>query len=146
MELVVKHFNELNTKELFDIYKLRVSVFVVEQNCPYQEIDDTDLVSYHMYYKDKDGIKAYLRIVPKNVTMEDVSIGRVISMDRRKGLGSKLLNEGINFIKNKFYVNKIGIEAQVYAKTFYELQGFKQISDEFLIDDIPHIKMLYEAL
>lgn len=146
MELVVKHFNELNTKELFDIYKLRVSVFVVEQNCPYQEIDDTDLVSYHMYYKDKDGIKAYLRIVPKNVTMEDVSIGRVISMDRRKGLGSKLLNEGINFIKNKFNVNKIGIEAQVYAKTFYELQGFKQISDEFLIDDIPHIKMLYEAL
>lgn len=146
MELVVKHFNELNTKELFDIYKLRVSVFVVEQNCPYQEIDDTDLVSYHMYYKDKDGIKAYLRIVPKNVTMEDASIGRVISMDRRKGLGSKLLNEGINFIKNKFYVNKIGIEAQVYAKTFYELQGFKQISDEFLIDDIPHIKMLYEAL
>ena len=145
MELVVKHFNELNTKELFDIYKLRVSVFVVEQNCPYQEIDDTDLVSYHMYYKDKDGIKAYLRIVPKNVTMEDVSIGRVISMDRRKGLGSKLLNEGINFIKNKFYVNKIGIEAQVYAKTFYELQGFKQISDEFLIDDIPHIKMLYET-
>ena len=146
MELVVKHFNELNTKELFDIYKLRVSVFVVEQNCPYQEIDDTDLVSYHMYYKDKDGIKAYLRIVPKNVTMEDVSIGRVISMDRRKGLGSKLLNEGIDFIKNKFNVNKIGIEAQVYAKTFYELQGFKQISDEFLIDDIPHIKMLYEAL
>ncbi|MGB4614039.1 MAG: GNAT family N-acetyltransferase [Erysipelotrichaceae bacterium] len=146
MELVVKHFNELNTKELFDIYKLRVSVFVVEQNCPYQEIDDTDLVSYHMYYKDKDGIKAYLRIVPKNVTIEDVSIGRVISMDRRKGLGSKLLNEGINFIKNKFNVNKIGIEAQVYAKTFYELQGFKQISDEFLIDDIPHIKMLYEAL
>jgi len=102
MELVVKHFNELNTKELFDIYKLRVSVFVVEQNCPYQEIDDTDLVSYHMYYKDKDGIKAYLRIVPKNVTMEDASIGRVISMDRRKGLGSKLLNEGIDFIKNKF--------------------------------------------
>ncbi len=146
MELVVKHFNELNTKELFDIYKLRVSVFVVEQNCPYQEIDDTDLVSYHMYYKDKDGIKAYLRIVPKNVTMEDASIGRVISMDRRKGLGSKLLNEGIDFIKNKFNVNKIGIEAQVYAKTFYELQGFKQISDEFLIDDIPHIKMLYEAL
>ena len=146
MELVVKHFNELNTKELFDIYKLRVSVFVVEQNCPYQEIDDTDLLSYHMYYKDEEGIKAYLRIVPKNVTMEYASIGRVISMDRRKGLGSKLLNEGIDFIKNKFNVNKIGIEAQVYAKTFYELQGFKQISDEFLIDDIPHIKMLYEAL
>ena len=108
------------------------------------EIDDTDLVSYHMYYKDKDGIQAYLRVIPANVTMDDVSIGRVISIKRRSGLGSKLLKAGKELAIEKFNAKKISLEAQVYAKHFYELQGFKQVSNEFLEDDIPHIKMTWE--
>ena len=144
MELIIKRFDELTLRELHEIYKLRVSVFVVEQKCPYQEIDDTDLVSYHMYYKDKDGIQAYLRVIPANVTMDDVSIGRVISIKRRYGLGSKLLKAGKELAIEKFNAKKISLEAQVYAKHFYELQGFKQVSNEFLEDDIPHIKMTWE--
>lgn len=64
MELVVKHFSELSAEELFEIYKLRVSVFVVEQNCPYQEVDDADRVAYHLWLKDEDGIEAYARVLP----------------------------------------------------------------------------------
>ena len=65
MELVVKHFSELSAEELFEIYKLRVSVFVVEQNCPYQEVDDADRVAYHLWLKDEDGIEAYARVLPR---------------------------------------------------------------------------------
>lgn len=144
MELIVKKFDELTLRELHEIYKLRVSVFVVEQKCPYQEIDDTDLVSYHMFYRDEEGIQAYLRVIPANVTMDDVSIGRVISIKRRSGLGSKLLKAGKEIAISKFNAKKISLEAQVYAKPFYELQGFKQVSEEFLEDDIPHIKMTWE--
>ena len=141
MELVIKHFNDLTLKELHEIYKVRTAVFVVEQNCPYQEVDDADLVSYHLYLKDEQGIQAYIRVIPKGVTMDEVSIGRVISLKRRQGLASKLLKEGIQFAKDKFNATCIEIEAQVYARTLYEKVGFKQVSEPFLEDGIEHIKM-----
>lgn len=141
MELVIKHFNDLTLKELHEIYKVRTAVFVVEQKCPYQEVDDADLVSYHLYLKDEQGIQAYIRVIPKGVTMEEVSIGRVISLKRRQGLASKLLKEGIKLAKEKFNATCIEIEAQVYARTLYEKVGFKQVSKPFLEDGIEHIKM-----
>lgn len=141
MELVIKHFNDLTLKELHEIYKVRTAVFVVEQNCPYQEVDDADLVSYHLYLKDDQGIQAYIRVIPKGVTMAEVSIGRVISLKRRQGLASKLLKEGIQLAKDKFNATCIEIEAQVYARTLYEKVGFKQVSEPFLEDGIEHIKM-----
>ena len=141
MELVIKHFNELTLEELHDIYKTRISVFVVEQNCPYHEITDEDKVSYHVYYKEEGKIIAYLRVLPKHQTFETASIGRVISLKRRCGIGSKLLNEGIKVAIEKFNADSITIEAQTYAKPFYEKAGFKQISEEFLEDGIPHIIM-----
>ena len=141
MELIVKHFKELSKEELFEIYKLRVAVFVVEQNCPYQEIDDTDLVSYHVYLKEEDRIVAYLRAIPQGISFEDASLGRVIAVKRRCGLGTKIVKAGIEVVKEKFKTDKITIEAQVYANSLYEKCGFKQVSEEFLEDNIPHIKM-----
>lgn len=144
MELIIKHFDELTTKELFDIYKCRVSVFVVEQNCPYQEVDDADTVAYHVYLKDDEGIQAYARVLPPHTTFEEASIGRVISMKRRCGLGTRIVEETIKVVKDKFDVDQIKIEAQVYARKLYEKAGFKQTSEEFLEDGIPHIEMTLE--
>lgn len=141
MELVVKHFSELSTQELFDIYKLRVSVFVVEQECPYQEVDDADKVAYHLWLKDDAGIQAYARVLPQGVTFPEVSIGRVISVKRRCGLGSKIVAAAIDVARNKCNAQKITIEAQSYARSLYEKAGFHQTSEEFLEDGIPHIQM-----
>lgn len=141
MELVVKRFEELTANELYEILKLRVSVFVVEQNCPYQEIDDKDRQALHVYLKDENGIQAYLRVIEKGVAFDEVSIGRVIAIKRRCGMGSRILAEGIRVAKNRLKADAIKIEAQTYAKELYEKQGFRQISDEFLEDGIPHIPM-----
>lgn len=145
MELIVKHFSELSMNELYDIYKLRVAVFVVEQNCPYQEVDDADKVSYHIWLKDEDGIQAYARVLPQGATFPDVSIGRVIAVKRRCGIGSQIVSAAIDVAKEKFNASKITIEAQVYARTLYERAGFHQTSEEFLEDGFPHIQMELEG-
>ena len=89
MQYIIKHFSELTTEELLGIYKLRVSVFVVEQKCPYQEVDDADRNSYHIWFQDEDGIQAYARVMDGGVTFAEPSIGRIIAKKRRCGLGSK---------------------------------------------------------
>lgn len=141
MELVVKHFSELSVKELFEIYKLRVSVFVVEQKCPYQEVDDADLAAYHLWLKDENGIEAYARVLPQGVAFQTAAIGRVIAVKRRRGLGNKIVEAAINVAKEKLHADIITIEAQVYARSLYEKCGFRQTSEEFLEDGIPHIQM-----
>ena len=141
MELVVKHFSELSAKELFEIYKLRVSVFVVEQKCPYQEVDNVDLAAYHLWLKDENGIEAYARVLPQGVAFQTAAIGRVIAVKRRCGLGNKIVEAAINVAKEKLHADIITIEAQVYARSLYEKCGFRQTSEEFLEDGIPHIQM-----
>lgn len=127
MELVVKHFSELSAEELFEIYKLRVSVFVVEQKCPYQEVDDADRLAYHLWLKDDDGIEAYARVLPRGTTFPTVSIGRVIAVKRRCGLGSKIVDSAIDVAREKLHTGPITIEAQAYARSLYEKQGFRQM-------------------
>ena len=144
MECIVKRFEELTVEELYELVKLRVEVFVVEQNCPYQDLDDIDKGAYHVYLKQDGEIVAYLRVIDKDKRLDEVSIGRVISLKRRQGLGTKLMQEGIRVAKEKFGATKIKIGAQLYAKPFYEGCGFKQISGEYLEDGIPHIYMIYE--
>ena len=141
MEIIVKHFSELSTKELYEILKLRVDVFVVEQNCPYPEIDGNDENAYHVFMKDDEGIQAYLRVLPPKTTFPEIAIGRVIAKKRRCGLGSKLMQEGIRVAQEQFESPGIRIEAQVYARKFYENLGFQQTSQEFLEDGIAHIEM-----
>ena len=141
MQLIVKHFSELSVDELFAIYKLRVAVFVVEQKCPYQEIDEADRAAYHIWLQDEDGIVAYARALPPGVTFAEASIGRVIAVKRRCGMGSRIVAAAVETAREKFSAGKITIEAQVYARSLYEKAGFWQISDEFLEDGIPHIQM-----
>lgn len=142
METVVKRFDELTVPELYEIMKLRVDVFVVEQNCPYPELDGKDQGAFHVFFRDEEGIQAYLRVLGPGVSFPEASLGRVISRKRRCGLGSRLLEEGVRTAGEKFGAKVIRIEAQSYAKTFYEKAGFRQVSEEFLEDGIPHIEML----
>lgn len=141
MELVVKHFSELSAEELFEIYKLRVSVFVVEQTCPYQEVDDFDRKAYHVWLQDESGIQAYARVLPQGIAFEDAGIGRVIAVKRRAGLGTQIVQAAIDTAASKLGAERVTLEAQVYARGLYDKLGFVQTSEEFLEDNIPHIQM-----
>ncbi|MCF0115004.1 MAG: GNAT family N-acetyltransferase [Erysipelotrichaceae bacterium] len=140
MEVIVKRFNELGLDELYEIMKARVDVFVVEQQCPYGELDDKDQQCIHLYLKE-DKLVAYLRILPAGVSFECVGIGRVLTLKRGEGLGNRLLSEGIKAAEELLGATCIRLEAQCYAIGYYEKHGFKVISDEFLEDGIPHVIM-----
>ena len=144
METVVKHFKDLTVEELYEILKLRAEVFVVEQNCIYQDLDDVDKDAYHVYIQDEGRMVAYLRVVDKGKRLDEVSVGRVISIKRRIGLGSRLMKTGIQVAKEKYGANIVKVGAQTYAKPFYEQAGFRQISEEYQEDGIPHIYMVYQ--
>lgn len=141
METVIKRFAELTTDELYDILRLRAEVFVVEQNCVYQDLDGRDQAAVHVWVRGETGILAYLRVMDRGVTQEYTAIGRVIAV-RRQGLGTRALREGIRVAREHFGADRIYLETQVYARSLYEKQGFRQVSEEFLEDGIPHIGML----
>ncbi len=145
MELICKHFTQLTRDELFQIYKLRVAVFIVEQQCAYPEVDDADQDAYHLWLRDEDGIQAYLRVLPPGTTFDTASIGRVIAVKRRQGLGSRIVAAGIRAAQERFGAQTITIEAQTYARELYQRAGFVQTSEEFLEDGIPHIRMEWRA-
>ena len=145
MRLFVKRFHELSLDELYDLLSLRVSVFVVEQNCAYPELDGRDREAIHVFLKDGDKMLAYLRVMDRGTESDHVSIGRVVAAERRQGLGTKILSEGMHVAKEYFGADTIYLEAQTYAKGLYTKLGFREISDEFLLDGIPHVKMLYEG-
>ena len=142
MKLFIKHFDELSNKELLDIIRLRISVFVVEQKCAYQEVDEYDDKAIHLYLKDNDEIVAYARVLPKGCTYDEVSIGRVISIRRKMGLGTRIVKEAIEVARKEFNASSIKIGAQVYVKKMYEDCGFMKVSKEYLEDGIPHMDML----
>lgn len=142
MELTVKRFEELDRDELYELLRIRVAVFVVEQNCAYQELDGKDRRAYHVFLKDGGKVQAYLRVLDPGVSFEEASIGRVIAVKRRCGLGSRILAEGVRVARERLHASAVRIEAQTYARGLYEAQGFRQVSEEFLEDGIPHIQML----
>jgi len=144
MQLLVKHFTELSAAELYAILRARQDVFVVEQNCPFEEIDGKDLDAYHLWFEENGDILAYARVLDRGVSFETPAVGRVISIRRREGLGSRILSEGIRIAREKYSAEAIMLEAQVYARKLYEKQGFVQVSEEFLEDSIPHIIMRLE--
>ena len=146
MELIIKKFDELSPDELYEILRARSAVFVVEQNCVYQDLDGKDKAAYHLWYRDEDGIAAYIRVLPQGISFKECSIGRVISLRRRQGIASSLMAEGIRLAREKFGAESIRIEAQSYAQAFYEFCGFRRISkDEFDVDGIPHVEMVWNA-
>ena len=144
MTLQIKRFGELTAAELYEILKLRVDVFVVEQACPYPELDGLDKKALHLWLEAEDGVHAYLRVMDRGAESQYVSIGRVVARERRRGLGTRILKEGIRAARERLGAEAVYLEAQTYAVGLYEKQGFRPISEEFLLDGIPHVKMLLE--
>ncbi len=144
MKLYIKHFTELTTQELYAILRARAEVFVVEQDCVYQDLDNKDLNAWHVWYEDEDGIAAYCRVLDKGVSYQNEgSIGRVITLKRSCGLGLRLMLESIRTAKEKLLQTRLRISAQQYAQGFYEKCGFVRVSERYLEDGIPHVEMLY---
>ena len=141
MTLHKKLFSELTTEELYELLRIRSEVFVVEQNCVYQDMDGDDQASVHLWLTEQDRVVALCRVCPAGTHMKEVSIGRVITTVRGKGYGKLIMLEGIKAAREYFGAKEINIEAQEYAKGFYEQVGFRQSSDPFILDGIPHIKM-----
>lgn len=146
MNWKIKKFNELNVEEIYKILALRNEVFIVEQECPYLDCDDKDLNSYHLFSEENGEIVAYLRILEKGVSYDEISIGRVAVKKsyRGKGISRKMMLKAIEFIENNLSENAIKIQAQAYLLNFYSSLGFKAVSQEYLEDNIPHIDMLYK--
>ena len=144
MIFTIKRFNELSTQELYVILQLRSEVFVVEQDCVYQDLDNKDLDAYHVLgILDKE-IVAYARIFKPGDYFLESSIGRIVVKKefRKFQYGYQLVQNSIQFIENNLQQNKILISAQSYLSKFYNSLGFTQVGEEYLEDGIPHIKML----
>jgi ElaA protein len=139
-----KHFNDLTPHELYEILHLRNEVFVVEQNCVFQDADHKDQQSYHLVGWIDNELAAYTRLVPPGVAYDEMSIGRVVTSPkyRRSGMGKLLMEESIIRCYDLFGKGAIRIGAQLYLKHFYESFGFQQEGEEYLEDGIPHIYMI----
>jgi ElaA protein len=142
----LKKFEELKCEELYEILKIRNEVFIVEQQCPYQDCDEKDKNSYHLYLKEKGKIISYLRILKKGISYKEASIGRVLvdKNYRGKGLAKEIMLKAINFIEQNLNETEIKIQAQAYLVNFYRNLGFYEVSKEYLEDNIPHIDMCYK--
>jgi ElaA protein len=144
IEWRLKRFEELTPLELYTILQLRIEVFVVEQNCVFQDADNKDQGAYHLMGWEKDNLVAYTRLVPPGYIYEQASIGRVVTSPsvRRYGAGKQLMQQSIDAVYQLFGQGPIKIGAQFYLKKFYESFGFQQISEIYLEDGIEHIYML----
>jgi len=136
-----KSFQELMVDELYELLRVRSEVFVVEQNCVYQDMDNDDQKSIHLWLTVADKVVALARVCPAGTHMQEVSIGRVITTERGKGYGKQIMLHAIEAAVKHFHATQIDIEAQEYAKGFYESVGFRQSSETFMLDGIPHIRM-----
>lgn len=140
----VKSFDELTKMELHDLLQLRVDIFIVEQDCPYPEIDGKDPMCFHVLGKAEDGtIVAVARIAPTGIIYDETSIGRVVTKKdlRGEGIGSELMKESIRYCRENLEGNTIKIAAQKYLEQFYSDLGFKTISEVYLWDGIEHVDM-----
>ncbi|APX72840.1 GNAT family N-acetyltransferase [Companilactobacillus allii] len=137
----IKEFSELTTQELFDLMYIRVKTFVVEQERIYQEVDDNDLTSIHIFKYEGKKIIAYARVFRED---GHITFGRIVAAKdhRGTGLGAKLVEEVLRVINDKFPDQNIEIEAQTYVEGFYKKFGFKSVGDVFLFNHTPHIKMI----
>lgn len=140
---ICKSFEELTTLELYALLQLRNEVFIVEQNCPYLDVDGKDLKSYHLMAWKEDRLIAYTRLIPPGISYDEVSIGRVVNSPsvRGSGIGKELMQLSIAKIYELFGKQDIVIGAQLYLKKFYSDLGFVQEGDVYLEDNIEHILM-----
>ncbi len=142
-KMKIKTFEELTTKELYEILKLRAEIFVVEQNCPYQDLDGRDYDSIHLFFENENGeVMACVRAFRKDE--DTITLGRVVTRYHGMGIGGRLLHAGVEMIKERFDAKHIYIESQSYAKGYYAREGFRVNSEEFLEDGIPHVRMILD--
>lgn len=146
MEWIIKRFDNLLPVEIYDIIKLRLEVFIGEQGCSYEDLDDRDKSAYHMFLYDGEKIIAYCRILDAGVAYEEISIGRVcVDKDyRNQGIAKSMMLNAIAFIKEQVSDPVIKISAQNYIIPFYESVGFKIASDVYLEEGIEHRKMKWK--
>ena len=147
MEWKLKKFDDLTSDELYGILKLRSEVFVVEQDCVYQDLDDKDQLSYHLFLENDGETVAVSRIIPENVSYEEMSIGRVVVKEnfRGQGLSKIMMKKAIDFIVDDLGKSEIRLSGQDYLVDFYEDLGFKKVSDVYMEDNIEHFEFLYEC-
>lgn len=143
LQFKIKRFNELDIQELYQILRLRAEVFVVEQDCVYQDVDNKDQKALHVIGIKNNQIIAYTRLFDAGDYFEKASIGRVVIADKERayGYGHELIKKSIATVIKFFKTKEIKISAQCYLKKFYENHGFRQIGEEYLEDGIPHIAM-----
>lgn len=141
MNTIVKNFKELTKEELYEIIKLRIDVFSIEQNCLYQDLDDLDFNALHFSLTHDNKLLSYLRVINIDQEKNSAQIGRVVSRVKAKGYGSVLMKKAISYLNNELGIKTIKLSTQTNALKFYERLNFKIISKEYLIDNIPHYDM-----
>nr|WP_321406316.1 GNAT family N-acetyltransferase [uncultured Carboxylicivirga sp.] len=144
MRTVIKSFKELSVEELYGLLKLRAEIFVVEQDCVYNDLDDNDQVAFHLMVKDdEDEIVAYVRMLDKGTRFSQASIGRLVVKKelRFNGLARRIMTEASQWMRLRWGVDEIHISAQKYLKAFYSSLGYETVTDTYLEDGIPHIGM-----
>jgi ElaA protein len=143
MQFILKSFTQLSPEELYDLLKLRSAVFVIEQNCIYQDMDDKDKKGYHLLGYEGSNLVAYARLLGKGISYKEASIGRVVvNKDfRGRDSGKELMKSAIEYTLSVFDTKEIVISAQQYLEKFYTELGFVKEGEMYLEDDIPHVKM-----
>jgi ElaA protein len=144
LNIKTKPFNELTTQELYDLLQLRSEVFVVEQDCVYQDVDGKDQKALHVLGYKEEKLVAYTRVFKPGLYFEEASIGRVVVKEKERQFkyGYKIMEASIEAIQNCYNESIIKISAQTYLKKFYTNLGFKIVGEAYLEDDIPHIAMI----
>ncbi len=142
MEFIVKRFEQLTGKEVYEILKARAEIFMMEQNIMYLDMDDIDYKSLHCFFMEEGRVLAYLRAFHEEEGDEEVRIGRVLSIEHGKGHGKELMEKSIPVICEEMKTKNLVMDAQKYAIEFYEKFGFQVVSDEFWEEGILHVKMV----
>ncbi|MCW3169475.1 GNAT family N-acetyltransferase [Chryseobacterium sp. 09-1422] len=139
----IKSFEEITTSELYEIIKARVDVFVVEQDCPYPDLDGYDQQAVHIWAEQDQDVLAYCRIFNKEIKYPETSIGRVLTTEKARGksLGKQLIQYAVETIENRFHTSEVRISAQDYLLRFYSGFGFEDTGKKYLEDNIPHTEM-----
>lgn len=147
MQWNCRSFEELSVEMLYALLRLRAEVFVVEQECPYLDLDDNDQAALHVLGYLDEKLVAYTRLLPPGIRYESCSIGRVVTskLIRQQGLGRVLMQKSVAFCKEKWPDHDITISAQQYLENFYTGLGFKTESRPYLEDNIPHVRMRLQA-
>ena len=147
MQVEIKHYSALSKDEFHDIIALRIAVFVVEQDCPYQELDGNDKDAYHLIVREGDVIIGTLRILKPGVSYPELAIGRVVSHPdhRDKQLGHLMMKEAMDFAQNELKEKAVRLSAQTHLTSYYQKHGFESTGKEYLEDGIPHTEMLFEG-